>query len=142
MNSTLLFHPAVGACAARGLRLLAGLSLSACLPSVGPDYVRPSAPAPPQFKEAKGWKYISPLDTQDRGPWWAVYRDPELDGLASQVEISNQTVMASVAAYQQARDLIREAQAGYFPTVTTSYNATDSHVGAADETGSASPRPR
>lgn len=135
LNFNLPFHPAVCAYATRGLALVASLSLSACLPSVGPDYIRPSAPAPPQFKEAKGWKYISPLDTQDRGAWWAIYRDPELDGLASQVEISNQTVIASVAAYQQARDLIREAQAGYFPTVTTSYSATDSHLGGGGRTG-------
>jgi NodT family efflux transporter outer membrane factor (OMF) lipoprotein len=126
LNFSVLLQHAHGV-GAPALALLAGASLAAC--SVGPDYIRPAAPAPPQFKEAKGWKYISPLDTQDRGPWWGVYRDPELDGLASQVEISNQTVMASVAAYQQARDLIREAQAGFFPTVTTSYNATDSRGG-------------
>jgi NodT family efflux transporter outer membrane factor (OMF) lipoprotein len=125
------FHHAICVCAARGLALGGSLLLSACLPSVGPDYVRPSAPAPAQFKEAKGWKFISPIDTQDRGAWWTIYRDPGLDALASQVEISNQTVIASVAAYQLARDLIREAQAGYFPTVTTSYSATDQHLGGA-----------
>ena len=63
------------AVAARGGALAASLSLCACI-SVGPDYVRPAAPVTPQFKEAKGWKFISPLDTQERGAWWVVYRDP------------------------------------------------------------------
>lgn len=124
----------MAAFAARGVALAGSLSLCACI-SVGPDYVRPSAPVTPEFKEAKGWKYISPQDTQDRGAWWAIYRDPYLDALLGQVEISNQNVIASVAAYQQARDLIREAQAGYFPTVTTSYNITRAHSGGATGSG-------
>jgi NodT family efflux transporter outer membrane factor (OMF) lipoprotein len=101
---------------------------SAC--TVGPDYIRPSAPSSAEFKEArKGWKLVSPRDTQDRGPWWSVYNDPVLSGLMSQVEISNQTVIASAAAYEQAKAIIREIQAGYFPTVTNAYNLTGSHTG-------------
>jgi NodT family efflux transporter outer membrane factor (OMF) lipoprotein len=117
-----------GAPALSGVALLAGLSLTAC--SVGPDYVRPEAPTPTTFKEAKGWKYISPLDTIDRGDWWSVYNDPVLNGLMAQVNISNQTVIASEAAYREARAIIREAQAGYFPTVTTSYSATHARQGS------------
>jgi NodT family efflux transporter outer membrane factor (OMF) lipoprotein len=120
---------------ARGAVLAASLSLCACI-SVGPDYVRPAAPVTPQFKEAKGWKFISPLDAEDRGAWWAVYRDSELSGLLAQVDVSNQNVMAAVAAYQEARDVIREAQAGYFPTVTASYSATHAHQSAATGAGS------
>ncbi len=107
------------------LALFAGVSLSAC--TVGPDYLRPTAPTSAQFKEAKkGWKIATPLDTLDRGDWWDVYRDVKLASLLSQVEISNQTVKAAVAAYEEAVAIIREAQAGYFPTVTTSYSATAS----------------
>lgn len=108
------------------LALFAGVSLSAC--TVGPDYLRPTAPTSAQFKEAKkGWKIATPLDTLDRGDWWDVYRDMKLASLLSQVEISNQTVKAAVAAYEEAVAIIREAQAGYFPTVTTSYSATAAH---------------
>jgi len=111
------------------LALLAGVSLTAC--TSGPDYVPPAAPAPAQFKESKGWKIAKPIDTLDRGAWWSVYKDPRLSSLMSQVEISNQTVTAAAAAYEQARALIREAQAGYFPTVTNSYNITGTHEGGA-----------
>ncbi|HLH12189.1 MAG TPA: TolC family protein, partial [Methylovirgula sp.] len=102
--------------------------LSAC--TVGPDYVRPAAPTAPQFKEAKGWKIVSPSDMLDRGPWWSMYRDPKLSWLLAQVDTSNQTIKADVAAYDQAVAVIREAQAGYFPTVADSYTATAEHRGA------------
>lgn len=89
----------------------------------------------PQFKEAKGWKIVRPSDTFDRGPWWSVYRDSKLALLLSQVDVSNQTVKANVAAYEEAVAIIREAQAGYFPTVTTSYSATANHAGYGANSG-------
>jgi len=120
----------IGSKALTALTLFTGLSLAAC--TVGPDYIRPAAPVSPEFKEAKkGWKFATPRDAIDRGPWWSVYNDPLLSGLMSQVEISNQTVIASAAAYEQARAIIKEAQAGYFPTVTNGYSITGSHQGSA-----------
>jgi NodT family efflux transporter outer membrane factor (OMF) lipoprotein len=101
--------------------------LSAC--SVGPDYLRPSAPEPVAYKELKGWKRATPRDDIDRGPWWSVFKDTKLDSFEPQVEISNQTVAAAEAAYRQTLAVIKEAQAGLFPTVTVSYNDTRSHFG-------------
>jgi len=97
--------------------------------SVGPDYLRPSAPEPVAYKELKGWKRAAPRDDIDRGSWWAVFKDPKLDSLEPQVEISNQTVAAAEAAYRQSLAVIKEAQAGLFPAVTVSYNETRSHFG-------------
>ncbi len=103
--------------------------LSAC--SVGPNYLVPEASVPAAFKERKGWHIAAPKDGIDRGAWWRVFRDPTLDGLMAQVEISNQNVAVAAAAYQQAVALIREAQAGLFPTVTNSYNVNGAHSGSA-----------
>src|ERR1700730_15962988 len=97
--------------------------------SVGPDYLRPSAPEPVAYKELKGWKRAAPRDDIDRGPWWSVFRDTKLDSFEPQVEISNQTVAAAEAAYRQTLAVIKEAQAGLLPTVTVSYNETRSHFG-------------
>jgi outer membrane protein TolC len=103
----------------RGLRwhqllsaVLVVLSIEGC--AVGPNYLRPDARAPAAFKEQvatprHGWKNATPLDLMDRGPWWGIYKDPALSNLASQVELSNQTVAAAAAAYQQAREVIRRA---------------------------------
>jgi outer membrane protein TolC len=81
------------------------------------------------YKELKGWKRAVPRDDIDRGSWWAVFKDPELDSFEPQVEISNQTVAAAEAAYRQSLAVIKEAQAGLFPAVTASYNETRSHFG-------------
>ena len=97
--------------------------------SVGPDYLRPSAPEPAAYKELKGWKRATPRDDIDRGPWWAVFRDTKLNSFEPQVEISNQTVAAAEAAYRQSLAVIKEAQAGLFPTVTLNYSYIGSHFG-------------
>ena len=85
---------------------------------VGPDYVRPAAIVPTNYKEIKGWKLGQPRDDIDKGAWWSIFRDPELDVLEAQVEISNQTLKADEANYREAQALIAEARAGLYPTVT------------------------
>lgn len=86
--------------------------------AVGPDYHRPDTSIPAAFKEAPaGWKVAQPADRTDRGAWWAVYNDPQLDVLIGKLNASNQTIAQSAAAYRQARALVTEARAAYFPTV-------------------------
>ncbi|MFX8331566.1 RND transporter, partial [Acinetobacter baumannii] len=87
------------------------------------------APVPTEFKELKGWKRATPADTVDQGPWWTVFRDKTLNDLASRVEISNQTVAAQAAAYEEAQAIIREAQSNFLPSISGSYSATRSGSG-------------
>ena len=110
------------------LAVLLGPALAAC--AVGPNYARAPAPVPVQYKELKGWKVAAPTDTFDRGAWWSVYKDRQLDELARQVEISNENVKAAAAAYEQARAIIREARANLFPTLQGGYSVTRSYTGA------------
>src|SRR6516162_11175329 len=91
-----------------------GLLVLAVACSVGPNYHRPSAPVPTAYKEFKGWKVATPNDTINRGAWWSVYRDPALDGLERQVNVSNQTLKQDEAAFQQARAEVREQPSGVF----------------------------
>ena len=99
------------------------LFLSAC--TVGPNYVRPIAIVPTQYKEAdKNWLVAQPNDAIDRGYWWVIFNDPELNSLESQLDISNQTIAAAAASYEQAQDLVDEARAAYFPTIAASYSLT------------------
>ena len=106
--------------------MLAG-PLGGC--TVGPDYTAAAAPTPTKFKELAGWKVATPSDGPGRGEWWTLYRDAKLDFLIKQIEISNQTVAADAAAYEQARALIREAQAGLFPVLTGTYQGTRTRTG-------------
>lgn len=107
--------------------LLAGCALAGC--AVGPNYKPAPAPVPTHYKELKGWKLATPSDALDRGDWWAPYHDPKLALLLKQVEVSNQNVAVQAAAYEQARALIREAQATLFPTITANYTGTRTHTG-------------
>ncbi|KHK51992.1 RND transporter [Burkholderia sp. A9] len=105
------FRPLSAAVAVATAVLLAGCA-------VGPDYHRPDTSIPAAFKEAPaGWKVAQPADRADRGPWWSVYNDPQLDALIGKLNASNQTIAQSAAAYRQARALVTEARAAYFPTV-------------------------
>jgi len=108
--------------------LLLALLLPGC--AVGPDYSREPAPVPTTYKELKGWKHATPSDDLARGNWWAPFRDPRLDTLLREVEISNQTVAATAAAYEQSRAIITEAQSALFPTATAGYGVTRTRTGA------------
>ena len=99
------------------LPLLAALVLAGCA-NLAPKYDVPAVDTPVAFKEGRGaWVAAAPADALERGPWWELFDDPVLDGLAAQVEVSNQNVAAAVAAYAQARALTREQRASLFPRV-------------------------
>ncbi len=101
--------------------------LTSC--TVGPNYVRPTAEVPGEYKEIKvqpGWKVAQPSDHIVRGAWWKMYNDPQLGELEEQVNISNQNVAAAEAQFRQARALVQAAQAAYFPTVTAGPSYTRS----------------
>lgn len=101
--------------------------LSGC--AVGPDYHKPAAAVPASYKEApEGWKVAQPADTADRGPWWLVYDDAQLTGLMDQLNANNQTVAQYAAAYRQARALVGEARAAYFPVVSASFSGSRSRT--------------
>ncbi len=110
--------------------------LAAC--TVGPDYVRPTTEKPAEFKESKGWKQAQPQDNAIRGKWWEIFNDPELNKLEEQVDISNPNVKAAEASYRQARALVSEARAGYFPTISANVSQTRSGAGGSTRNGTAS----
>jgi NodT family efflux transporter outer membrane factor (OMF) lipoprotein len=98
---------------------------------------RPRLPAstfntPLTYKQAKGWVVAAPADALERGPWWTLFGDPELDALAARVEVSNQNVAAASAAYAQARALLAVQRAALFPLVSLGGGAGRSGSGTAD----------
>src|SRR6202167_4289887 len=100
-----------------------GLALSGC--RVGPQYVRPSAPLAPEFKEAPpenfqsvdGWKPAQPSDTQLKGDWWTLFDDPQLNALEVQIDPANQTLKESDANFRAARAAVRFNRASEAPTI-------------------------
>jgi NodT family efflux transporter outer membrane factor (OMF) lipoprotein len=94
--------------------------------AVGPNYHRPSAPVPQRFKEAEGWKPAEPREVASGADWWSVYEDPTLNDLEKQIDISNQTLKASEAAWREAVALITAARAGFFPVIGVAATGTRS----------------
>lgn len=118
----------------RSIAVVSLAALSAC--AVGPNYKRPTTPTPPAFKEADGWAPAAPADMLDRGPWWTLFEDDDLNKLEADVAANNQNLAAQLAAYRQAHALVAEARAAFFPTVTAGFAANDSsgHSGLSGKT--------
>lgn len=115
-----------------GISLILFCLLTAC--AVGPDYVRPVTVVTHQFKEAKGkkivggkspieWKIAEPRDRSGPTHWWKMFDDQELNDLEDQLNIANQNIANAYDNYVQARALVDEARAQFYPTLVTSYSA-------------------
>jgi len=100
-------------------------ALAGCM--VGPDYVRPAAPVPATYKEMDGWKAAEPADTLPKGDWWTDFKDPELDALMAQVDVSNQTIAGAEARVRQANAATAAARAALYPFVDLAAGATRSN---------------
>ncbi|HMG58820.1 MAG TPA: efflux transporter outer membrane subunit, partial [Burkholderiales bacterium] len=97
------------------LAFLVVSALAGC--AVGPDYKRPEVEITSAYKEAGEWKVAQPQDDLDRGKWWGVFGDPQLDALVGQVEVSNQNVLVAEAQFRRALALVASSRAAYFPTL-------------------------
>ena len=101
----------------RGALVAASFALlTAC--AVGPNYKRPPFDATATYKELNGWKPSEPSDALDRGPWWEIFHDEVLNGLEAQLNISNENVKLAAAQVEEARAIVRQAEAGFWPSVS------------------------
>ena len=105
-----------------------GLLLTGC--TVGPEYETPSVPMTAHFKEATPadyktagtWLPARPEDQINRGKWWEIFGDPELDRLEDELTVANQTLKESAARFREARAMIRYQRAAEFPSVGVGVN--------------------
>jgi NodT family efflux transporter outer membrane factor (OMF) lipoprotein len=105
-----------------GAALLCVVLLSAC--NLAPVYQPAKVAIPESFKEEPGWRVAMPADDIARGQWWRLFDDAALDDLEQRVLVSNQTLAAAKAAYDQARALVREQRASLLPVVSLSASST------------------
>jgi NodT family efflux transporter outer membrane factor (OMF) lipoprotein len=106
-----------------------GVALAAAC-AVGPDYQRPKFETTENYKEQADWKPSEPNDVLSRGPWWNIFGDDELSALEAKIEISNENVKAAAAAFDQARALVAQARAGFWPTLSAGVGAQRGAIGA------------
>lgn len=103
--------------------LLAALPLGC---TVGPAYRRPEAVAavPASYAGAgREWKPATPSAHLDKGAWWAIFADPQLDRLEAEAIRANQDLGAAAARYAQARATADAARSGLFPRIGAALSA-------------------
>ncbi len=114
--------------AALGMTLFA---LTACAP-VGPDYTRPDIAVPSGYP-ASDPKPTGATLAAVPADWWRLYDDATLDRLVAAGLTSATDVRLAIARVEEARALVREANATLLPQVNASGNAGRS--GASEQTG-------
>jgi NodT family efflux transporter outer membrane factor (OMF) lipoprotein len=108
---------------------LSGL-LGACA-AVGPNFIRPAAPASQNFTMAGDPNSGGVLLTdQDRtaGPWWRALGSPALDGVMKQALADNKTVAVAEANLQQAQALTAAARGARAPQIDATAGAERTRI--------------
>jgi NodT family efflux transporter outer membrane factor (OMF) lipoprotein len=106
--------------------------------AIGPNYRRPAVETPERYKEVAGAEAAAqptanaqpPAATQAPSPppeqWWTLFNDATLNDLESQVQVSNQNLAASEAAYRQSLAVVHEQRASFFPSLSVDGGVTRS----------------
>lgn len=85
--------------------LSTALLLAACSTVKPPEHVELDVPT--QYREAAqldgAWKQAAPADHADRGQWWLIYNDDELNGLINEASESNPNLAIALARVKEAR---------------------------------------
>ena len=106
------------------ISLLVALGLIGC--SSAPSNIAPSLPAAPAtFKEAdRRWTVAVPAEAQPRGTWWKAFADPVLDELVERAGNSNTSIQLAAARLEQARAVLRSAEANRSPQANLNAGVT------------------
>jgi NodT family efflux transporter outer membrane factor (OMF) lipoprotein len=87
---------------------------------VGPKYVRPATEVPADYKENSNFSVAQPSDAIAKGKWWEIYQDAQLNSLEEQIAVSNPSLKAAQARFDQARAAVRISRSNLYPTATGS----------------------
>jgi multidrug efflux system outer membrane protein len=88
--------------------------LASC--AVGPNYKRPAIDIPANFRgaESQGTNSLADL------PWWQMFEDGNLQGLIRTALTNNYNILEAVARVEQARAILMQNRAAFFPQVNYS----------------------
>ncbi|KWR91869.1 efflux transporter outer membrane subunit [Cupriavidus sp. IDO] len=116
--------------------LTVALVLAGC--SLAPTYKVPETATAPAFKEAEAaaaegaqWKTGTPAEGQQRGDWWKVFGDADLDRLIEAANTYNQDLAASAARLKQARAFTGATEADLYPQLSIGLDPTRTQPSAA-----------
>ena len=121
------------------LAAVAALLLSAC--AVGPDFLRPAAPAVDRYTsqaqvantqtaDAQAQRFSS--DTVLAADWWKLFGSAQLDAAVQQALAHSPTLEASEATLRQSQDNLRAGYGVFFPQIDAGLAASRSRSASAD----------
>lgn len=123
-----------GSSSGPAIRSFSSVVLAACFfagCTVGPKYHAPVTQAPTAYKETPTaannsgpWHVAQPQDASLKGDWWEIFNDSELNALETELNINNQNIKEYFENFMEARALIAEARAQYFPTLSAAPSYT------------------
>jgi NodT family efflux transporter outer membrane factor (OMF) lipoprotein len=99
------------------LSLTATFLVAGC--TVGPKYQRASAPVSAKWDVQEPWRPSAPQDNLNKGAWWSVFHDEDLDKLETEALAANQSIKVAMANYEQARASASIQVAQVFPALAT-----------------------
>lgn len=98
-------------------RLSAGVALTAlslCACAIGPNYQRPEAASPPEYR---GWVGAPEAASLADLPWWEVFEDPVLVDLAVLALEHNLDLVQATERVEQSRALLGAARSEFYPQI-------------------------
>lgn len=118
--------------------------------AVGPDFVRPEAPAVSQYTQgqeptkavaAEGQAQRFEHGAEIAADWWHLYRSPKLDALIKEAINQSPTLQSAQARLRQSQETLLAGYGAFFPQVGGTFSAarqrfTTAQFGAANAPGS------
>ena len=121
--------------------LLLATALTSC--SLAPDFKSPEISTPKSFKESQvkqgNWKPAISLSKEDKGNWWKIFNDKQLDELEKQAISANQSLKAAGARVEQARAIVRANASSFLPDIDINGNLVRSKPADASTAAFGSP---
>ncbi len=107
------------------------LLLSGC--SVGPDFVRPKAPAIDRYNHGQDPSETAPVDGQSQrfeqgiGPianWWTLFNSKQLDAAVAEGIANNPSLEAAQASLRQSNDNLQAGYGIFYPQINAGFGAS------------------
>ena len=108
--------------------------LTSC--SLAPDFTVPDMHPPTSYQEEPTgetgtWKQAEPLEKDDRGQWWKIFGDPQLNDLEKDASEANQSLKAAAARVEEARATAEASVPSILPDFDIGANAVRSQPATA-----------
>ncbi|HEY4372779.1 MAG TPA: efflux transporter outer membrane subunit [Burkholderiales bacterium] len=105
------------------------LACAACGP-IGPDYKRPAADLPVDWKTDPGWGLAQPNDAAPKADWWTIFGDAKLNELEANCLAGNFSLQVAVARMDQARAQLQSRESQQYPRVELDPTGTRARISA------------